>query len=68
LDKLQLEADFGVNNGFAPGNEGPRSFGYNVAFPGDAAEVLVDLTLTEDLGFMSRAQGVFIDNTGSVGV
>ena len=68
MDKLQLEADFGVNNGFAPGNEGPRSFGYNVAFPGDAAEVLVDLTLTEDLGFMSRAQGVFIDNTGSVGV
>jgi hypothetical protein len=64
-DKAQLEVDFGINNGFSPGDEGPRAFGYNVAFPGNTAEVLVDLTLAEDLGFIGNAQGIFIDNTGT---
>jgi len=67
-DRLQLEVDFGINNGYSPGEEGPRAFGYNVTFPGTSAEVLVDLTLAQDLGFIANAQGIFIDNTGNVGV
>jgi hypothetical protein len=67
-DKSQLLADFGVNNGYAPGAEGPRAFGYTIAFPGGTAPVLVDLTLADDLGFIDKAQGIFIDNTGAVGI